>query len=497
MKHYPEKLNVQARSIKVLFLIVIIVTGILFIGLFIYSYSSFQRIKDLKEHDLRIEQLRGVIIHLDEVLTMSARMAAATGDPQWENRYRTFEPQLDQAIKESIRISSNVYTGKDAELTEQANFKLVALETRSFELIQQGRTAEAQQVLFGKEYEEQKQIYAQGMKRQAEEIRRHMNETLEKEKSRFRFFSGVFVLLLLILMAFWVAVLKILTRWQAILISQNIEIRNAQTQLGQSEKMAAIGQLAAGIAHEINNPIGFVFSNIQILEEYSQSFIEMVSLMEELNKAFMERNMNRVELLLIQLNDVEKNPKLKFITEDLSALLEESKHGMERVRKIILDLRSFAREDSGERKLVKIEEILESIWSIVHNEIKYKANLKKEYGETPPIYCSSQKIGQVFINLIINAGQAIAENGEIIIRTFQEKDNVCVEISDNGQGIPADKIQKIFDPFFTTKPVGQGTGLGLSISYEIIKKHHGEIRVKSEINKGTTFTIVLPISPIT
>ncbi|MGE0267921.1 MAG: sensor histidine kinase [Candidatus Omnitrophota bacterium] len=493
MKSHPENLTIQAKSIKILFLIVMTVTGILFIGLFIYSYSAFQRIKNLKDHDLRIEQLRGTIIHLDEVLTMSARMAAETGDPQWESRYRTFEPQLDQAIKESIEISPSVYKGNDAEMTEQANLKLVNMENRVFELVRQGQLVEARTILSGIRYQNQKKIYTQGMKRQADEIRQHMSETLNTEKSRFRFFSCVFGLLLFLLIVFWATVLKVLTRWQGILIAQNEEIKKTQNHLVHSEKMAAIGQLAAGIAHEINNPIGFVFSNIQMLEEYSQSFVKVVRQVEEINKAYAQRNTNRVEQLLTELAQLEKGTNLKLITDDLGALLTESTQGMERVRKIVLDLRSFAREDSGEKELIQVEKILESILSIVHNEIKYKATLKKEYGQTPPIYCSSQKIGQVFINLIVNAGHAIEKNGDIGIRTFQDKDKICIEISDNGKGIPADKIQKIFDPFYTTKPVGQGTGLGLSISYEIIKKHGGEIKVHSEPNKGSIFTVILPV----
>lgn len=496
MKSHPENLTIQAKSIKILFLIVMTVTGILFIGLFVYSYSAFQRIKNLKEHDLKIEQLRGTIIHLDEVLTMSARMAAATGDPQWEARYRTFEPKLDQAIKESIEISPSVYEGNDAEMTDQANLKLVGMENRVFELVRQGQLIEARTILSGLRYQKQKKIYAQGMKRQADEIRQHMSETLDNEKSRFRFFSYVFGLLLFLLIVFWATVLKILTRWQGILIAQNEEIKKTQNHLVHSEKMAAIGQLAAGIAHEINNPIGFVFSNIQMLEEYSRSFVKIVRQVEEINSAYTSRNMNRVELLLNDLAQTEKTTNLKLITEDLGALLQESTQGMERVRKIILDLRTFAREDSGGKELVKVEDILESILSIVHNEIKYKANLKKEYGGTPPIFCSAQKLGQVFINLIINAGHAIEVNGEIKIRTFLDKDNVCVEISDNGKGISPDKIQKIFEPFYTTKPVGQGTGLGLSISYEIVKKHNGIIKVESEVDKGTIFTVILPVTEV-
>ena len=181
----------------------------------------------------------------------------------------------------------------------------------------------------------------------------------------------------------------------------------------------------------------------------------------------------------------------------LSSLkLNDSKEGIERIKKINSDLKAFAREgQEGESmSLYQIEQVLDSSVNVITNEIKYKATLKKEYGNIPEIVCDGQKLGQVFMNLLINAGHAIEQNGTITIKTYEKDKDVWIEISDTGCGIPESNLEKIFDPFFTTKPVGIGTGLGLSISGEIVKKHNGAITVESEVGRGTTFRIRLPKS---
>ena len=180
---------------------------------------------------------------------------------------------------------------------------------------------------------------------------------------------------------------------------------------------------------------------------------------------------------------------------DVNTLLEHSSRGLERIKKIVMDLRTFAREENAETmELAKIEEIIDSILSIVQNEIKYKAELTKDYGDTVLVKCNPQRLGQVFINLLVNASQAIEEKGKITIKTYRQDKYVCIDVTDTGHGIAPENLKKIFDPFFTTKPVGQGTGLGLSVSYEIVKKHGGEIKVQSKAGEGTTFTVMLPIT---
>ncbi len=272
------------------------------------------------------------------------------------------------------------------------------------------------------------------------------------------------------------------------------DLKQTQNQLVQSEKLASIGQLAAGVAHEINNPVGFINNNMEILEQYVADYMKILKIADQLKESVLQGNSSQAKVLAEEIAKAEKESNLDYILGDTNNLLQHSRKGIERIQKIVMDLRTFAREDKNEMEHVKIEEVIESILSIVQNEIKYKAKLNKNYGDTPIIECSPQRLGQVFINLLINAVQAMEGTGTITIKTYKQNEFVCIDVSDTGKGIPPENLTKIFDPFFTTKPIGQGTGLGLSVSYEIIKKHNGSLTVQSKVGEGTTFNIMLPIN---
>jgi|GEM_PF-1158023 len=273
------------------------------------------------------------------------------------------------------------------------------------------------------------------------------------------------------------------------------ELKQTQNQLVQSEKLASIGQLAAGVAHEINNPVGFISNNMEILQEYVGNYTKILRIVENVKGQVDSGDVGKAKAAVDELKKLEEEINLEFMMGDVNKLLEHSSRGLERIRKIVLDLRTFAREDHADTmELVKIEEVIDSILSIVQSEIKSKAELTKDYGDTPLVKCNPQRLGQVFINLLVNATQAITEKGKIVIKTYQQNHYVCIDVSDTGKGIPDENLRKIFDPFFTTKPVGQGTGLGLSVSYEIVKKHGGEIKVQSKQGEGTTFTVMLPVA---
>jgi signal transduction histidine kinase/HAMP domain-containing protein len=271
------------------------------------------------------------------------------------------------------------------------------------------------------------------------------------------------------------------------------DIAFAQAQVLQSEKLASIGQLAAGVAHEINNPVGFISNNMELLGQYVSEYNRVLKMVGKLKVCVEEENIEKAKVILKDINQFESEIQLDHMMNDTENLLRDNQEGIERIRKIIKDLRTFARENNDLMDLVKIEEVIDSILSIVHNELKYKADLVKDYGKTPLVRCNTQRMGQVFINLLVNATHAIEERGTIGIKTYQQDKYLCIEIKDSGKGIPPENLKKIFDPFFTTKPVGQGTGLGLSVSYEIVKKHNGNIKVQSEVGKGTIFTVMLPL----
>ena len=272
------------------------------------------------------------------------------------------------------------------------------------------------------------------------------------------------------------------------------EIKDAHAMLLQSEKLASIGQLAAGVAHEINNPIGFISSNLNTLEGYIKDIKMLMAKYKDIHSINNEERM----MLLEKIESLKEEVDIECILDDLDQLVEESKEGADRVKKIVADLKDFSRVDHGEKEFFNINQGMESTLNIVRNELKYKAEITKEYNEIPEIECYPQELNQVFMNLLTNAAQAIETWGKIGIKTDLLHNNgddfIEVKISDTGTGIKEENLNRIFDPFFTTKGVGKGTGLGLNISYKIIEKHNGEIKVESEVGKGTTFIVKLPCS---
>ena len=273
------------------------------------------------------------------------------------------------------------------------------------------------------------------------------------------------------------------------------ELRLTHEQLLQSEKMASIGQLAAGVAHEINNPVGFIGSNIQTLEVYLQYIAKIIEHYKRIKDATQRNDTAVLKEEAAELDRLEAQIKPHTIISEIWEIISESRVGIDRIKKIVNDLRTFSRGDQDLDEVVRLDEVIDSVLGIVHNELKYRIELKKDYAEVPPILCNPQRLGQVFVNLILNAVQAIEGAGTITVRTYRQDEHVVAEIADDGPGIPEENLGKIFDAFYTTKPVGQGTGLGLSISYEIVKKHGGDIQVSSTVGQGTTFRIILPIRP--
>lgn len=276
-------------------------------------------------------------------------------------------------------------------------------------------------------------------------------------------------------------------------------LQNTQSQLLQSEKMASIGQLAAGVAHEINNPVGFVKSNLGTMNEYRKDLMRLVDHYRTLEATVVKdkdmQGNGALQKALENIQKVKEEIDLSFILDDYSNVINESFEGMARVAKIVADLKDFAHVDKAELEHADLNKGIESTLNIVWNELKYKAEVIKDLGDIPPIECYPQRLNQVFMNILVNAAQSIENKGEIRITTRADNEHVEIRISDTGTGIPPDVLPKIFDPFFTTKDVGKGTGLGLNMAYNIIQKHKGTIDVESEAGKGTTFIIRLQTDP--
>ena len=278
----------------------------------------------------------------------------------------------------------------------------------------------------------------------------------------------------------------------SLLIELNKKLSHAQEQLVQSEKMASIGQLAAGVAHEINNPIGYVCSNISMLDGYmvkifnilaeyrdAQQFITAPDVVERLDRLHIEDEIN-------------------YVIADWGDLMRETQEGISRVRQIVQDLKIFSHAGTNlDFHWADLHQGIDSTLNIISNELKYKADVVREYGDIPSVECIGSQINQVIMNLVVNAAHAIgAERGVITLRTGLDEaggDQVWIEVADTGCGIAPDSVERIFEPFYTTKPIGQGTGLGLSLSFGIVQRHQGRIEVSSVVGQGTVFRVTLPV----
>ena len=252
--------------------------------------------------------------------------------------------------------------------------------------------------------------------------------------------------------------------------------------------MASLGQLAAGVAHEINNPIGFVMSNVGTLKEYSDVISNYIQLSSELIK-------DQAGPKVDEIKELDNNEDLNFIVEDINAIMKDCADGLRRVKEIVANLKSFARSDEEESNDFDVNECIEKTIKVVWNELKYKVTLDKHLAEGLPVIKGHEgQIGQVVMNMLVNGAHAIDERGEINISTMLSGDSIVIKIKDTGKGMSEEVMGKIFDPFFTTKGVSEGTGLGLSISYGIVESHGGSIAVDSKEGEGTEFTISIPVN---
>jgi two-component system NtrC family sensor kinase len=278
------------------------------------------------------------------------------------------------------------------------------------------------------------------------------------------------------------------------------EIRQLQRQLLQNEKMASIGQLAAGVAHEINNPMGFIHANLAQMAEYAADLRQAWQHVEEVQKAADRGDAEELRRAAARLADASTELDVAFLLVDLAKAIRESQEGSERIRHIVADLRDFSYRDTGERVMADLTQCLDSTANIVWPMMKHIVVLERHYDDLPAVRCYPMQLKQVFMNLLVNAYQAIEERvgssgemGRIELRTRRRGERVEVSVSDTGTGIAPAHVDRIFDPFFTTKRVGSGTGLGLSMSYSIVQRHGGTMEVESVAGEGTTFRVLLPL----
>lgn len=273
-----------------------------------------------------------------------------------------------------------------------------------------------------------------------------------------------------------------------------VDLKESQTQLVQSEKMASLGQMVAGVAHELNTPLGYVKNNVQLLRELSAPLFVLAEAQAALADCLSDPACDeaRLALALDTAASARDNAAPELLVEDLTQLFSDTLYGLEQIGELVVGLKDFARLDRAMSEEVDLNECVRSALVIARNSIKDKAEAVLQLGELPRIPCAPSQINQVLLNLFTNAAQAIDGFGQIVVKTWADEAAVFLSVQDSGRGMPPPVLARIFDPFFTTKPVGQGTGLGLSISFKIIQDHGGLIRVASEPGRGTRFLIRLP-----
>ncbi|KFE62345.1 ATP-binding protein [Hyalangium minutum] len=271
------------------------------------------------------------------------------------------------------------------------------------------------------------------------------------------------------------------------------ELEARQAQLIQAEKLASLGQMAASIAHELNNPVSYVFSNVATLDEYIAVLLQLNGLHEQVEQRLGAAPPEAVVELLEQTRELRERERVALLVMDMKELLGDSREGLSRIREFVHSLKTFVREESGTPQRADLTQVLQMSLRMVRHEFKYKCEVQTEFAPLPEVRCFPTQLNQVFMNLLVNAGHAVEQRGEIYISSRQEGDEAVVRIKDTGKGMGPETVAKLFTPFFTTKPAGQGTGLGLSICDVIIQRHNGRIEVESEPGKGTTFTVRLPL----
>jgi signal transduction histidine kinase len=297
------------------------------------------------------------------------------------------------------------------------------------------------------------------------------------------------------------AVMHLLNAMEAQLAAQTEDLASAykqlkasQLQLIQSEKMASLGQMVAGVAHEINTPLGYVKNNIEMMEMFFESSRAVMEASNALADVLLSPSSTEQELQLRLATLAELRQQPNGEADDMVKLFGDTRFGIDQISELVQNLKNFSRLDRAAAADVDLNECLDSAVLLARNVLKTRVEVVRQYGALPRISCMPSQLNQVFLNMLTNAAQAIEGPGKILLKTEAEESWLKITVQDTGKGIPADVLPRVFDPFFTTKPVGQGTGLGLSISYQIVQQHGGDIRVTSQPGKGTRFTVRLPLT---
>ncbi|MCC7382193.1 MAG: hypothetical protein IT384_10205 [Deltaproteobacteria bacterium] len=496
------------------------------------TWRNHRMVEQFAKTDLEIRSRAGRIMHYDELLTMSAKMSAATADPRWEARYRKYDPLLVAEIDALSALAPEHFVGLAAQETAAANRALVDMENRAFELVRSERSAEAAILLESEAYQEQKDTYADGMKKVVAAIASRADAALSAQRDQLENLTFAAAVVLLAVIALWARLALTLRSYlrdkteaeraleaaaaelEARVEERTAELRRAgdeltrevnerlrvQSELQQAQKLEAVGRLAAGIAHEINTPVQFVSDSAYFLQDAVKDLLLVIDRLVTVNRSVLEGAPSQAAAA--EAGRAVEAAELPYLVENVPKAIERALDGLSRVASLVRSMKEFAHPDSKEMVAVDLNRAIQSTLTIARNEYKFVAELETDFGELPPVLCLAGELNQAVLNIVVNAAQAIGDvadrgenKGRITVRTRRDGTDAVVTIADTGGGIPDAIRGRIFEPFFTTKEVGKGTGQGLSIARSVIvDRHGGRLTFETEVGSGTTFFIRVPIS---
>jgi|CXWL01.1.fsa_nt_gi signal transduction histidine kinase len=513
----------------------VVVTLAFVTGEALLAWRSYQDLHDMVGNALTLRGLAGDIMRLDEVLTMSASMAAATGDLEWEQRYRTHEPQLAHALDQAGLLAPELNLSQASEAAAKANETLVDMENHIFELVIDERPETAAKVLSSDEYKKQKSIYAQNMARTVAELNLLATTKLSNQRMRLWWALGLSVAALLVLSSGWWRIAQSIRRYLAateeaerelaqtnrrlenrvaertaevseanVLLRHQISERaKVEFELLHAQRLESVARLATGLAHEIDPPLQSVGDSCHFALE---AVHDLHALQVTYHQAVREFAAGKISLAALQarLRETEEAVDMAYLDEEVPKALDRALDDLARVGSTVAALKDFAQPGLKEQAPSDLNRAVVSTLAVARNEYKDVARVSMQLGELPPVTCRVDEINQALLYIIVNAAQAVGEmnrgtlhKGNITVRTWAEGPDAMISVGDDGPGIAAPVRERMFDPFFTTKPGGKNTGQGLAMARSIlVEKHGGTLAVESEVGKGSVFTLRLPVEGI-
>lgn len=512
---------------------VAVLTLAIVIGGALTAWRLYEDSHELVHSELRMRTLIGQIGRLDEVFSMSTKLAVATGSPAWELRYRDFAPQLRPIVAEMLALEP--HGGKVAIGTvDAASRALEKMNEQAFALMRAGRRDEAERGLLGTEYETQKAALADGIDALDGDVMDRTEGLVATDRTQLAVAAAAAGLALAVLAALWWRIISLI-RWYVTatrqakaalqdanshleqrvaertteLVQSNERLRvemderqRMQTELRHAQKLEAVGRLAAGVAHEINTPVQFVNDSLFFLKGATKDLFEVLERYRVLPQSADTRDVSR-QTLAEEASALAASVNLPYLLSEVPEAIEMSMEGMSRIAGIVRSMKDFAHPDKVDMAPVDLNRAVTSTLTIAGGEYKYVAAIETDLGDLPEVTCHGGSIQQVVLNLLVNAAHAVGDVvkttkkvGRIAVTTRQEGSNVIISVADTGGGIPEHVRELVFDPFFTTKEMGKGTGQGLALAHSIVRElHGGDIWFETETGRGTTFFVRLPIEP--